>query len=181
MSGLFEISDRFAQLFDEFDEIIEYAEETGITDEEAENAWFDTLDSLESEFEVKAESIAQYIKELKVRAEAIRAEEKKLKSRREAYENKAERLKLYLKENMERIDRKKIETPRAKIIIRNNAPSLSISDEKAFIKMLESEGREELLKRSEPEIRKNEVKSLMKAGEVFDGAELVTTKSIIIS
>ena len=181
MPRLFEISDEFAQLFDEFEELMDYAEENGISSEEAEKAWFETLDAIETQFEIKADSVAQYIKELKAKSDAIKAEELKLKARRTTYENKVERLKLYLKENMEKMNRKKIETARSKILIRNNAPSLSISNEQAFIKMLESKGREELLKRAEPEIRKNDVKNLMKAGEVFDGAELVSTKSIIIS
>lgn len=172
MSRLFEIADRFAQIFDQLDEI---------TDEETIDQWFEVLDSLEDEFEVKAESIAQYIKELEAKSDDIKVEEWKLKVRREAYENKAQRLKNYLKENMEKTSRKKIETPRAKILIRNNAPSLSIQNDTEFVRMLEKLGREELIKRPEPEIRRNDVKNLMKSGEVFDGAKLVTTKSVIIS
>lgn len=172
MSRLFEIADRYAQIFDQLDEI---------TDEEIIDQWFDVLDSLEDEFEVKAESIAQYIKELEAKSDDIKVEEWKLKVRREAYENKAQRLKNYLKENMEKFSRKKIETPRAKILIRNNAPSLSIQNDAEFVRMLEKLGREELIKRPAPEIRRNDVKNLMKAGEVFDGAKLITTKSVIIS
>lgn len=181
MSRLFEISDIFAQIFDEFDEIIDDAVENGSERTEVEEAWFATLDGIESEFEIKAENIAQFIKELKAKSDAIKTEESRLKARRTVYENKAERLKRYLKESMEKINRKKIETARSKILIRNNAPSLSIAHESEFIRMLESENRRELLKYSEPEIRKNDVKNLMKAGEIFEGAELVTTKSIIIS
>ncbi len=181
MSRLFEISDVFAQIFDEFDEIIDDAVENGSERAEVEKAWFEALNSIETEFEIKAENIAQFIKELKAKSDALKSEENKLKARRTVYENKAECLKRYLKENMEKINRKKIETARSKILIRNNAPSLSIAHESEFIRMLESENRRELLKYPEPEIKKNDIKNLMKAGEVFEGAELITTKSIIIS
>lgn len=107
MPRLFEISDEFAQLFDEFEELMDYAEENGISPEEAEKSWFETLDAIETEFEIKADSVAQYIKELKAKSDAIKAEELRLKARRMTYENKVERLKLYLKENMEKMNRKK--------------------------------------------------------------------------
>jgi hypothetical protein len=64
--------------------------------EDIEQAWFDTLEGIEGEFECKAESVAQYIKELNAEAEAIKAEEKKLSARRKAKENAAIRMKDYL-------------------------------------------------------------------------------------
>ncbi|MBR2284592.1 MAG: siphovirus Gp157 family protein [Ruminococcus sp.] len=181
MAHLYEISGQFAQLFDEYEEIIDDITETGIEQTDAEQVWFDTLSGMEGEFELKAESVAQYIKSLLAMAEDIKDAEKCLAQRRKVYENKAARMKLYLKNCMEQMKLKKVETARAKIMLRNNAASLSIADERAFAELLQELGRDDLLNYSEPTIRKNEVKALIKSGEKFDGVELVTTQSIIIS
>lgn len=179
MMKLYEISGQFAQLFDRLEDLTD----EDMTDEERsdfEQAWFDTLEVIEGEFELKAESIALYIKDLSARAEAIKAEEKRLAARRKTCENRAAGLKVYLKNCMEQMKLKKVETARAKVSLRGTAPSLIIADEPAFIAMLEDTGREELLKYSQPEIRKNEVKALIKAGEQFDGAELVPGQTVVI-
>lgn len=176
MPRLYEISDQFAQLFDSFDELMEAEEDT----EDIEQAWFDTLEGIEGEFECKAESVAQYIKELNAEAEAIKAEEKKLSARRKAKENAAIRMKEYLKNCMETMNLKKVETAKAKISIRNNAPSLKIDNETEFIMTLESSGRRDLLKYAPPEIKKTDIKNLIKSGEEFKGARLESSQSIII-
>ena len=83
-------------------------------------AWYDTLDGIEQEFEVKAENIAVFIKELNAEIEALKQEEERLRARRKAKENKAESLKDYLKSCMICIGRLKIDTVKARISIRNN-------------------------------------------------------------
>ena len=178
MSRLYEISGDFAALFDNYEELMETAEEEDKAEIEA--AWFDTLSGIEGEFEVKAESVAQYIKELNARAEAIKAEEKKLAARRKAAEAATDRMKLYLKNCMEQMKLNKVETAKCRISIRKNAPSLKIDDEKSFALRLEALGRTDLLKYSEPEIRKTDIKNLIKNGEEFEGARLETSQSVII-
>lgn len=175
---LYEISSDFAELFDNYEELMETAEDEDKAEIEA--AWFDTLTGIEGEFEVKAESVAQYIKELAARAEAIKAEEKKLAARRKAAEAATDRMKQYLKSCMEQMKLTKIETARAKVSIRNNAPSLKIDNEAELIKALEAAGQTKFLKYAEPELRKTDIKNAIKAGKEFTGARLEASQSIII-
>ena len=86
---LYELSGLFAELFDQFDEINSYTPDTDadgnyisdegeiITDLEAlresyRQAWFDTLSGIEEEFDVKAESIAVYIKNMTAEIKAMK-------------------------------------------------------------------------------------------------------------
>ncbi len=197
MARLFDISQDFETLFDQFEAISEYEfelnengkpvdDDGNVIDPEfakAEmlEAWFDTLSGIEEEFDFKAENLAQYIKSLKAESEAIDNEIKKLKARRDSRRKRIERLKIYLMNCMDTIGIKKIDMPRAKITIRNNAAGLKIDNEIEFINMLQDNGRDDLLKYSLPEIKKSEVKELIKSGEKFDGARLEASRSIIIN
>lgn len=197
MARLFDISQDFETLFDQFETISEYEFELNEKGEPIDDdgnvidpefakaemleAWFDTLSGIEEEFDFKAENLAQYIKSLKAESEAIDAEIKKLKARRDGKGKRIERLKIYLMNCMDAIGVKKIDMPRAKITIRNNAAGLKIDNEIDFINMLQDNGRDDLLKFSLPEIRKSEVKKLMKSGEKFDGARLEAGRSVIIN
>jgi hypothetical protein len=185
MARLFDISSEFASLFDRLDDIQDMTFDEDVTDpeklrEDLIQAWYDTLEGIESEFEIKAESVAQYIKGLKAEETAIKAEEDKLKKRRQQCEHRAECMTVYLKNCMEQMHVKKIETPKAKITIRNNAPALRISNETDFIAMLQNSGRDELLKYEQPKICKTEIKKLIKSGEIFDGATLESSQSVVI-
>lgn len=196
MSRLFDISSDFESLFNQFDEIQEMEfdknEDGQYVDCEGNpvnpdtyraellQAWFDTLEGIEEEFNFKAENTAQYIKSLKAEEAAIKAEEDKLKKRRQQHSRKIECMTIYLKNCMEQMGLKKIDMPRARLTIRNNAPSLKITDEVAFVSMLQDLGRDDLLKYELPEIRKAEVKKLIKAGETFEGAVLENSQSLII-
>lgn len=196
MQRLFDISQDFEVLFDQFDAISEYefpVDEDGrpvdddgnpINPETAKaemlEAWFDTLSGLEEEFNFKAENLAQYIKCLKAEAEDIDEEMKKLRARRDSRNRRIERLKNYLMENMEAVGITKIDMPKAKITIRKNTPGIKFDNEKDFIEMLENSGRNNLLKYSSPEIKKSEIKKLIRSGEKFDGARLESGRSVII-
>lgn len=196
MQRLFDISQDFEALFDQFDAISEYefpVDEDGrpvdddgnpVNPETAKaemlEAWFDTLSGLEEEFNFKAENLAQYIKCLKAEAEDIDEEMKKLRARRDSRNKRIERLKNYLMENMEAVGITKIDMPKAKITIRKNAPSIKFDNEISFITMLQNKGRDDLLKYSMPEIRKSEIKKLIRSGEKFDGARLESGRSVII-
>lgn len=196
MSRLFDISSDFEELFSRFDDIqemeFEKNEDGQFVDSEGNiinpeayradmlQAWFDTLEGIEEEFNFKAENTAQYIKSLKAEEAAIKSEEDKLKKRRQQYSRKIECMTVYLKNCMMQMGVKKIETPRARITIRNNAPSLKIADEIVFIDMLQKNNRDDLLKYSLPEIRKTEIKKLIKSGELFPGAVLESSQSLII-
>ena len=167
MSRLFDISQDFETLFDQFDSISEY----------------------EFELNEKGEPIdddgnvvdPETIKCLKAEVEVIDTETKKLRERRDSRNKRIERLKIYLMNCMQAIGVKKIDMPRAKITIRNNAAGLKIDDEIEFINMFQDHGRDDLLKYSLPEIKKSEIKKLIKSGETFDGARLEAGQSVIIS
>lgn len=188
MDKLFNISADFVSLFNQFEDIqnLELQENDSEIDivtakQELEQSWFEMLTAIETQFEEKASNVAQYIKHLKANATAIKSEEDRLRKRRQAYERSAESLVAYLKQNMQAVNLKKIETPLVRITLKNNAPSLKIKDEQKFIEMLERGNRDDLLKYSAPEIHKNEVKKLIKSGEEFEGAVLESSQSVIIS
>ena len=193
---LYEISSNFQTLFEQLDAISSYepsksdsglyVDDDGcvIIDLEAykENmieALFDTLDGIEQELEIKAESIAVRIKELNAEAEQLKAEEKSLKKRRLAKELQSDRLKAYLIGCMNIAGCKKIDRPKAVISVRTNAESVCIADEKAFIGWA-MQNNDSLLKYSEPEVKKTEVKNLLKSGEKVPYAKLERTQSLII-
>ncbi len=196
MSRLFDISQDFETLFDQFDAINEYefalnedgkpVDDDGnvvnpeIAKAEMLEAWFDTLSGIEEEFNFKAENLAQYIKCLRAESDDIDEEIKKLRVRSASKKKRIERLKAYLMNCMKAIGVNKIDVPRARITIQNNAPSLKIENEVEFINTLQKNNRDDLLKYSLPEIKKSDIKKLIKAGEHFDGAWLEAGQSVII-
>lgn len=195
--SLYEYTSVFTQLFDDFDALCTYEpkkDENGnyiddggniISDinayrQELQEAWFDTLSGIEEEFDVKAENVAAYIKGLKAEADALKAEGAALNRRQKAKENQIERLKAYLLENMQLINRQKIDTPRARLSIRTNAESVQFADENEFITRCELAGADDFLRYKKPEIDKTEVKAALKRGERIEGARLIRTQSLII-
>lgn len=178
MSRLFEISNDFAALFDQleaFDEIEDDAER-----EIVQEAWFDTLTGIETEFENKAENVAQFIKSLRAEAEDIREEEKVLAARRKAKEKRAESLIRYLMGCMKQIRREKIETAKCKLTIKKNAESVQCPDEDRLARDLLAMGRTELIRVKPPELDKTALKKALQSGEIINGAALGRTESLII-
>jgi len=171
MSTLFNIADDFIKLFETFDD-----EDLDI---DTMQAYFDTLEGIEAEFNLKAENVALFIKNLKAEALALETEEKVLRERRRQKERKAESMIAYLKSNMEACGLTKIECPKAKISIRNNAESVQIVDELTLISWAQ-ENNEELLKYSLPEIKKTELKKLLQANQKIPACSLIRTQSLII-
>lgn len=193
---LYNISNEFSVLFNQFDEINSWEPDTDadgkpidengnpidnaeIFKEAIMQAWFDTLEGLEMEFESKAENVACYIKSLKAEADDIKAEEKALKLRRERKEKQVKSLTQYLMNCMDAVSRVKIDTPRAVMSIRNNAESLVIDDEISLVKWLQ-ENNDDLLKYSMPEVKKTEVKKLVKEGAVFPHVHTERSRSLVI-
>lgn len=197
MGRLFDISADFAELFDQFDSIedMEFLkdEDGNIIDEDGNSinpefvkaqmyqAWFDTLDGIEQEFNLKAENMAQYIKCLKAESEAIDAEIKRLQIRSKSRKNRIDRMKQYLTFCMKQMKLKKIDGVQARITLRKNAPSLKIADELALITELQNSGKDDLLNYHMPEIRKNELKKMIKSGSTFSGVTLESSESLIIN
>lgn len=199
MAILHELSENYERLFNEFDRIngIEneltqlengmYVDDSGnvIPDvveykEELLQAWFDTLDSLEGEIEEKVESLACYQKELIARAAAISAERKKLELREKREANKAKSIASYLLDIMARINRRKIETPKAVLSVSDGRESVKVADEQALISWAQENGRNDLLNYKQPEISKKAVKAALSNGEDVPYASIEKKPSITI-
>ena len=193
---LYEITAEFADLFDRFDEIANYTPDTDefgryisedgdiIEDLDAYRqnfltAWFDTLTSIEGEFNKKAENLAVYIKNLTAEIKAVTAEEKALKARRLSIEGQAKRMTNYLLRSMNAVGVKTIDMPRARMTLKLNPESVVIENEGALIRWA-MEHDDSILKYSEPEIKKNDVKNLLRMGQNVPYAHLERKESVTI-
>lgn len=193
---LYELAEGFNTLFDSFDAINNWEPDTDSNGQPIDddgniienpvlykvnmlNAWFDTLESIEGEFDMKAENIAVFIKEIKAEADLLKAEEQSLRKRRQTKERQIDSLKTYLLTQMQEIGKNKIDTQKALISIRNNAPSLVVDDELSFIRWAE-QNNDGLLKYSMPEIRKSDVKKAVKAGDEIPFVHMEKSTSVII-
>lgn len=172
--SIYNISANYRALFDTFDN----AED--LTDEEIE-AYFDTLEGIEDEFDIKAENIACYIKSLNGDVDLIDEEIEALKRRKQVKENLIARLKKMLVENMQRIKKRKIDRPRAKLTLKNNAEQAHFTDEKAFLKWAEEQDKAEFINISiKHTLSKTAVKAALQGGEELPGAWLEKSVSVII-
>lgn len=179
MSKLYELSTDFRNLFDMFEEINNWSPDTDADGQPIDsegnvienptaykvqmlNGWFDNLEGIEGEFEMKAENIAAFIKSLKAQSDILKNEETALKKRRDTKDRQIESLKTYLLNQMKAIGRKKIDMPKAVISIRNNAPSLVVDDELELINWAEENDMDSFLNYQLPKIKKSEVKKACK-------------------
>lgn len=178
MAVLYEIAAEYRSLFDSLEEMEENSDDISI--EEIGQAWFDTLEGMETELSGKAENLIKYIKNISAEADAVKAEEDRLKKRRKSKENRIVSLKNYLMNCLEISGCKKFETACGVISVRNNAESVDITDENAFIGWAELHERDELLRYKTPEINKTAVKKALNDGENIPGARLAKSKSLII-
>ena len=171
---LYDITTDYRELFDAFDDADD------LTDDQIE-AYFDTLEAIEGDFEVKAENIACFIKELSGDVDTLREEEAALSARRKVKENLIARLKAMLVENMTAIDKRKIDRPRAKLSLRQNPESADVGDEKEFIKWAQSHNHDDLLSYKAPTVAKTAVKQAIKDGaQLPPYVKIVRTTSVII-
>lgn len=195
MSALYEITHEFRILFSEFDELNAHEFDTntdgkpidddgnvidnsqGIKEAMLE-AWFDTLEGIEGEFEHKAENVACYIKNLKAESENLKTEERALKTRREQKDRQVKKLTAYLMECMEAVNLKKLDTTKAAVSIRNNAESVAIENECRYIEWAKENALNTL--KFMPEIRKTEIKRMLQAGSQVPECHITHTRSLII-
>ena len=137
-----------------------------ILDEEA----MQTVTELEMAREDKLEGIALWIKDMDAEASAIREEEKKLAARRRAIENKEERVKGYLNYALAG---EKFKTPRVAVSYRT---SEAVELAEGFEPMTLPPSCWTV----EYKLDKRALKDHLKAGETFEGAELVKRTNLII-
>lgn len=193
---LYELTESFAELFSQFEDINEYEPDTDadgqpidgngdiIEDVDAYKekmltAWFDTLEGIEGEFDEKAESIAVYIKQLKAEANILKFEKSAIAKRQSQKEREVEKLAAYLLNAMKAIDRSKVDMPHAVVSIRNNAPSLIVDNEAEFVSWAQ-ENNDSLLEYIMPKVKKNDVKKLCKNGEAIPFVHMESKQSLSV-
>lgn len=193
---LYELTESFAELFSQFEDINEYEPDTDadgqpidgngdiIEDVEAYkgkmlSAWFDTLEGIEGEFDEKAESIAVYIKQLKAEANILKLEKSAITKRQSQKEREVEKLAAYLLNAMKAIGRSKVDMPHAVVSIRNNAPSLIVDNEAEFVSWAQ-ENNNSLLEYIMPKVKKNDVKKLCKNGEAIPFVHMESKQSLSV-
>ena len=125
------------ELNQEIEEILEMME-TSIEDgdEETLQCCRDTLESMQIDVDVCVSAYVESIKRNQVFSDALKSEIEALKKRKEVAENKVNRQKEFLKQFMQKVDKKKVETATCSVTVRNNAEKLTIEDEKQLIDFL---------------------------------------------
>ena len=164
---LYEISNEYLSLLE--------AVENGDIPEEA---IADTIESISSLFEDKADNIACLIKNLTAEAEAIKAEENNLAERRRAKEKRIDGLKTYLSEALCHAGYDKLETARNRISFRKSE-SVSVADEAKFIEWA-AKNHVDLLTYKEPTLNKTAIKKALASGEEIAGAVIESKQNIQI-
>ena len=136
------------------------------------------LDALQMEREQKLEGVALCIKDLKAEAEAVKAEADRLTARKKAVDNKIDGLKNWL---IYALDGGRLQTPRCKVYLTHNQ-RLAVADEPGLVEYLMNTltYRDQFLKFSEPELKKDAIKKALKDGDVIPGAVLEETESVVI-
>lgn len=170
---LYEIAENYRSLFEAMDS------DDKLSEDEIQ-AYFDTLEGIEGEFDEKAENLACFVKELKAETAALTSEEKSLRTRRQAKENLQRRLEALLVDGMKTLGKQKIDAPRARITVRNNAESaICEAGDKAFEQYaIDNEMYNILSVRYS--LSKTKLKEALEAGEIFPGVHLGRTQSVVI-
>lgn len=97
----------------------EYLEVYNMDDVE-EDVWFDTLEAIEGELEVKADAYAKLIKEYEAESAKFKAEAQRLVERQRVYENRVKRMKDRIYLTMKETGLKEIPNTLFKIKIQAN-------------------------------------------------------------
>lgn len=157
-NALYEISEQYKALLE-------------LSDEIPEDAFRDTLEAIEGEFDLKADNIACVIKDLEGYAQSVKDEIERLEKKRTSAFRRIENLKNYLFEQMQAVGKIKILSPRNTITIKKKPVSVKLSPD--FIEWAQSHTRDDLLRYKLPEADKSAIKMALENGEVIP-AELVT-------
>ena len=197
MSTLFNISSRYGELLEKIDFFAEFEPDTdadgnyldpdgnvirNLNDYRAvmTEALLDTLDAIDDEMDEKLANCGAFIKQLTAEADALDAEIKSLKNRSAAKKREIDSFKAYIMACMEHADVKKVDKPLAKLSIRTNAESVSVSNEQAFVSWAQLSNRDDLLRYAAPDINKTAVKAALNDGQNIPGCQIVRTKSLIV-
>ena len=161
---LYELADDFALLYAQIDAV----DPDDPNYDALMEAFLDTLEGLEGAFDQKAEQVALFAKNLSAQVQALKTEEEHLYKRRKTKENKIKRLEQYLLVNLLKMEKNKVETPRA--VLRLTASrACEILDEPRLTKLALEKYPACVTHKEEFKLNKNELKRLLKQGERFDG------------
>ena len=131
----------------------------------------DTMEGIEGELEVKAESYAKVMKNLEADVAGIKAEIDRLSERKKTIENNIKRMKC----SMETTGKTKFKTELFSFSVRNNAPKVVMDEE--YIENVP----ERFLKYSDPTINRTAIKEAIQNGENLEGlAHLEKSTSLTI-
>lgn len=164
------------QLNAEFEELYNLLCDLPDDDEEALEAYYTTLEGIQGEIDQKMENIACFIKQLNADAAALKAERDAIDARLNAKKHKADRLKAMLQDALVNAGLKRLEMPKAKISLRQNPPSVIITDLGAVAASAYIKPR--VIK--EADVDKTAIKAAIQSGEDVPGAELESKTSITI-
>jgi len=127
----------------------------------------DTLEGMSDRIEIKAENVGMFILNLEAQGNAIKDAEKRMADRRKSIEAKAESIRRYLKDNMDRVGITKIENPYFSLNIKNNPPSVVITDAGKI-----PSNYYNYPEAPPPSPDKTAIAKALKAGEIIEGAYL---------
>lgn len=164
------------KLYETTEQILRFNDlcENGMIPEEAAK---DTLESMNMEFNEKADNIACLIKNNSAESKALREEAGNLYKRATAKDKSNDFLLNYLLCNMKVIGKTCIETSRNKIQIRKNPESVEIDND--FISWAQANA-DYFLNYKEPTPNKKAIKEALKSGENLVYARLIKNERIDI-
>lgn len=167
--NLYQLTNNFIEIDRLISEYLENGEE-----ELAENL-VKANEIIAQEIENKSTGFLYMFRNMDSQIEAIDGEIKRLQDLKKSVKNKEDRLKNMLKDSMEAMGTKKIETDLGKILIRNNPGSLIIDD----IDLVPATYKEEIVTTT-VKVDTNLVKKLIKSGVEIEGCHLEVGTSLTI-
>lgn len=162
------------EIAEEYEDLIAAIENGDVPEE----AVADTLESIQSLLEDKADNIACLVKSLSAEASAIKAEEDALAKRRKQKERIVQRLKSYLSDVLLRSGYTKLETARSKISFRKSE-GVVIDNEDAFIAWADDHDKS-LLTYPSPTVSRTAIKQALDEGAEIVGARVESKLNIQI-
>lgn len=157
--SLYNITENFITLF-------EKAENGELTQEELQEQGNDLALALKN----KSTSVIGYVRNSELTSEAIKNEIDRLTAMKKVLDNRKSKFKEYVKENMERLDLKKIETELGTLSVASNPASVEIFDETLIAEEYKKE-------KVTVTIDKTAIKNALKSGKEVQGARLVEDKT----
>lgn len=137
-----------------------------------EQAFYDTLDSIDEAIELKVENTAKMIREIEGKSLVIADEIKRLQAKKQTLDNRTKGMKEYIQQSMEATGIQKVEGTLLNVTIQKNPVSVRVIDEETIPLSFFVEQK--------PKLDKQALKDELKNGLELPGAELVQTESLRI-